>query len=61
MIKKKNSEHVSAPLEGTVNFACRDGKAMLTFIRGLLPICRSITGNGVRQTLAIIHRYVPEL
>ena len=56
---RKNSEHVTAPLDGTVNFACRDGKAMLTLIRDLFPICRSITGNGVRQTLATIQSYVP--
>lgn len=56
---KKNSEHVSAPLEGTEKFVTRDGKEMLALIRDLFPICRSITGNGVRQTLAIIQRYVP--
>ena len=27
----------------------------------LFPICRSITGNGVRQTLRILQREVPEL
>ncbi len=27
----------------------------------LFPICRSITGNGVRQTLALLREYVPEL
>jgi aminopeptidase-like protein len=56
---KKNSEHVNTPLEGTEKFGIRDGEAMLTLIRDLFPICRSITGNGVRQTFAIIQRYVP--
>src|SRR5215471_16630533 len=56
MIKK--SEHVSDPFEGTEHLATRDGKAMLTLIRDLFPICRSITGNGVRQTLAILQRYI---
>ena len=27
----------------------------------LFPICRSITGNGVRQTLTILKEYLPEL
>src|SRR5215469_6861351 len=27
----------------------------------LFPICRSITGNGVRQTLTILNEYLPEL
>ena len=26
----------------------------------LFPICRSITGNGVRQTLEVIKRELPE-
>jgi len=28
-------------------------------IKKLYPICRSITGNGVRQTLAIIQKHIP--
>jgi aminopeptidase-like protein len=32
---------------------------MLALIQELFPICRSITGNGVRQTLAILQRYIP--
>jgi aminopeptidase-like protein len=27
----------------------------------LFPICRSITGNGVRETLAILREYLPNL
>ena len=27
----------------------------------LFPICRSITGNGVRKTLTIIRDYLPKL
>lgn len=32
---------------------------MLALIRRLYPICRSITGHGVRQTLEILQEYVP--
>jgi aminopeptidase-like protein len=32
---------------------------MLALIRQLYPICRSITGNGVRETLKILQEYVP--
>ena len=36
-----------------------DGEAMMALIEELFPICRSITGNGLRRTLNIIRRYVP--
>ncbi len=36
-----------------------DGEAMMALIDELFPICRSITGNGLRRTLNIIRRYVP--
>lgn len=36
-----------------------DGKEMMALIEELFPICRSITGNGVRESLAILQRYVP--
>jgi aminopeptidase-like protein len=32
---------------------------MMALAAELFPICRSITGNGVRQTLKILQRYVP--
>ena len=32
---------------------------MFQLIRRLYPICRSITGNGVRQTLKILQEYIP--
>jgi aminopeptidase-like protein len=35
-----------------------DGKALMALIEELFPICRSITGNGVRQTLGILQRYI---
>jgi aminopeptidase-like protein len=35
------------------------GEAMHALIRELYPICRSITGDGVRETLRIVQRHVP--
>ncbi|MEI9941304.1 MAG: DUF4910 domain-containing protein [Pseudomonadota bacterium] len=32
---------------------------LMDVVRELYPICRSITGNGVRETLAILGRYLP--
>ncbi|HEX8060003.1 MAG TPA: DUF4910 domain-containing protein, partial [Cyclobacteriaceae bacterium] len=36
-----------------------EGEQMMNFIARLFPICRSITGNGVRQTLDIISEIIP--
>lgn len=36
-----------------------DAKAMMALIEELFPICRSITGDGVRQTLEILRRHIP--
>ena len=38
-----------------------DGKSMHHFASELFPICRSITGNGVRETLSIIAKKIPDL
>jgi aminopeptidase-like protein len=35
------------------------GKVMVALAQELFPICRSITGDGVRQTLAILRRHIP--
>ena len=37
------------------------GNKMYRLAERLYPICRSITGDGVRQTLAILKEYIPEL
>lgn len=36
-----------------------EGKALHQFASDLFPICRSITGNGVRQTLKILGKRIP--
>jgi len=35
------------------------GREIYELIAELFPICRSITGNGLRQTLDVLKRYVP--
>ena len=35
------------------------GRAMYQLASELFPICRSITGNGIRKTLKIIQRHIP--
>lgn len=37
------------------------GESMYALAEELFPICRSITGNGVRQTFEILKRFCPEL
>jgi aminopeptidase-like protein len=41
--------------------ALGNGPAMMQFVTELFPICRSLTGNGVRQTLDIVRRHIPAL
>jgi len=38
-----------------------DGQFMHYLVRRLFPICRSLTGDGVRKTLAILGEYLPDL
>jgi aminopeptidase-like protein len=35
------------------------GERMYALVEALYPICRSITGNGVRQSLALIGKHIP--
>ncbi|MGH3822430.1 MAG: DUF4910 domain-containing protein [Pseudonocardiaceae bacterium] len=36
-----------------------DGRMMHDLVTRLFPLCRSITGDGVRQTLTIVHESIP--
>lgn len=47
---------VSLPATGLV-----DGEDIYDLARRIFPICRSITGNGVRETLDILRGILPEL
>jgi len=44
---------------GEVSAEQAAGASMLRLAEELFPICRSITGKGVRQTLQILARYIP--
>lgn len=36
-----------------------NSSSLYTLVKELYPICRSVTGNGVRETLRILERYAP--
>src|SRR4026207_1013362 len=39
---------------------CQDsGKALYDFVEELYPLCRSITGEGVRETLRLVQKRIP--
>lgn len=42
-----------------VSGASEVGRALHDFVAELYPLCRSITGNGVRETLRLIQRRIP--
>jgi aminopeptidase-like protein len=50
---------VNFPPDAGASLSDGHGKAMMALAEELFPICRSITGNGVRQTLAILQQYIP--
>ena len=43
------------------NIFSEQGKQMHDLASRLFPICRSITGDGVRQTLSIIKEHIPDM
>jgi len=49
---------IVAPSAPGLPAAPGDGQALYAFASQLYPICRSITGNGVRQTLDLIGRHI---
>ncbi|WP_210520960.1 DUF4910 domain-containing protein [Hymenobacter terricola] len=56
-----SANSASVALSGFVDAPVGQGKALHELVRRLFPICRSITGDGVRQTLAILGEYLPGL
>ena len=51
----------AAPSFATLDTTSETGQELHALLEQLFPICRSITGYGVRQTLAIVREYLPEL
>ena len=49
----------AAAIANESSVATGAGERMYSLIRELYPICRSITGDGVRRTLDIIGRHIP--
>ncbi|HXJ10978.1 MAG TPA: DUF4910 domain-containing protein [Candidatus Limnocylindrales bacterium] len=45
--------------KATSEYRAQAGAELQQFARELFPICRSITGNGIRQTLALIGQKIP--
>ena len=45
--------------KSTSEYHAQAGAELQQFARELFPICRSITGNGIRQTLALIGQKIP--
>lgn len=39
----------------------KEGREMFDLCKEMFPICRSITGNGVRQTFEILKKHMPEM
>ena len=49
-----------SPVEGDkVSGASEVGRSLHDFVAELYPLCRSITGDGVRETLRLIQRRIP--
>jgi aminopeptidase-like protein len=46
-------------IQDSLTFLEKSGEEMYALIHRLYPICRSITGNGVRETLRIIGKQIP--
>src|SRR5262245_65708445 len=51
--------HVTPQSDSLVLLPLESGEAMYHFIAELFPLCRSITGSGVRSTLQAIAQRIP--
>src|SRR5258707_227966 len=54
--KSEKPDRLPAPLDLSAD---DDGRSMHRFVAELYPICRSITGEGVRKTLNLILEHIP--
>jgi len=53
------NDRTNAPPDETGHRTEPDGTAMMRLAGELYPICRSITGDGVRRTLGVLKRHIP--
>lgn len=51
----------TSPAQPSAASAAVSGEELHALVRRLYPLCRSITGDGVRQTLSILREYLPAL
>jgi aminopeptidase-like protein len=58
-VQSRNVEKPDEPMAAINLSADDDGRSMYRFISELYPICRSITGDGVRKTLNLILEHIP--
>ncbi|SHK88553.1 DUF4910 domain-containing protein [Hymenobacter psychrotolerans] len=54
--------HLTTPeAPAALSASLQTGAQLHALLERLFPICRSITGDGVRQTLAVVQEYLPDL
>ena len=56
-VRSPNFENLAGSTDRSLS--ADDGRAMHDFVSELYPICRSITGEGVRKTLNLILEHIP--
>ena len=61
MNKQSQPSKQSETINGATSDDTNVGSQMYEFCRDLFPICRSLTGDGVRQTLQVLKQHLPEL
>lgn len=55
-----NTSHKSGDTTGSMHpTSLKNGTDMHNLLVKLFPLCRSLTGNGVRQTLALLQEHIP--
>lgn len=58
-LSSRDGKRASAAPRGKRAAQPDEGAAMMDVMTELYPICRSITGNGMRQSLAVLQEHIP--